>query len=36
MSNIILTNDQQSAADAFLDFLVSDDKFFVINGAAGT
>lgn len=35
MSNIQLTSDQQKAADTFLDFLVSDDKFFVIKGAAG-
>lgn len=36
MSNPPLTNDQQKAADAFLDFLVSDDKFFTIQGSAGT
>lgn len=35
MSNIILTNDQKNASDAFLDFLVSDDTFFTISGSAG-
>lgn len=35
-SNIVLTQDQQKANNAFLDFLVSDENFFVIQGAAGT
>lgn len=36
MSQIILTPDQDKANNAFLDFLVSDENFFVIQGAAGT
>lgn len=32
----VLTDDQQNASDAFLDFLVSDDPFFSIVGSAGT
>jgi len=35
MSNIILTQDQQNASNAFLDFLVSDEHFFTISGSAG-
>jgi uncharacterized protein YxeA len=34
--SIILTKDQDNAVNRFLDFLVSDDNFFVIQGAAGT
>lgn len=36
LSNVILTQDQQKANHAFLDFLVSDENFFVIQGGAGT
>jgi len=36
MSKLILTKDQEKANNAFLDFLVSDDNFFIIQGAAGT
>jgi hypothetical protein len=36
LSKIILTQDQQKANNAFLDFLVSDENFLVIQGAAGT
>lgn len=32
----VLTQDQINATNAFLDFLVSDEQFFVIQGAAGT
>lgn len=35
-SVITLTKDQEKANNAFLDFLVSDEHFFVIQGAAGT
>jgi hypothetical protein len=35
-SQVVLTADQQKANNAFLDFLVSDEHFFVIQGAAGT
>lgn len=35
-NNTNLTKDQEDANNAFLDFLVSDDNFFVIQGAAGT
>jgi len=34
--SITLTGDQDKANNAFLDFLVSDENFFVIQGAAGT
>ena len=33
---ITLTKDQEAANNAFLDFLVSDENFFIIQGAAGT
>lgn len=33
---ITLTQDQQKANNAFLDFLVSEENFLVIQGAAGT
>ena len=33
---IALTDDQNNANTMFLDFLISDDNFFVIKGAAGT
>ena len=36
VAKTILTTDQEKANNAFLDFLVSDDNFFVIQGAAGT
>jgi len=36
ITGITLTKDQEKANNAFLDFLVSDDNFFVIQGAAGT
>ena len=36
LANVVLTQDQQKANNAFLDFLVSDENFFVIQGAAGT
>jgi hypothetical protein len=36
MINVILTDDQKNASDAFLDFLVGEDTFFTIQGAAGT
>lgn len=36
MNNVTLTVDQEKARNAFLDFLVGDDHFFVIQGAAGT
>jgi hypothetical protein len=36
MSTITLTADQDAAMNAFLDFLVGDENFFVIQGAAGT
>jgi len=32
---VVLTKDQEKANIAFLDFLVSDENFFVIQGAAG-
>lgn len=31
-----MTDDQTKATNAFLDFMVSDENFFVIQGAAGT
>jgi len=34
--NITLTQDQQKATNAFLDFLVGEENFFVVQGAAGT
>lgn len=34
--NITLTQDQEKANNDFLDFMVSDDSYFVIQGAAGT
>ncbi|RLB94682.1 MAG: hypothetical protein DRH26_00575 [Deltaproteobacteria bacterium] len=34
--NAVLTKDQECANNEFLDFLVSDDNFFIIQGAAGT
>lgn len=33
---VTLTDDQNKAINAFLDFLVNDDNFFIIQGAAGT
>lgn len=36
MTPVPLTKDQEKANNAFLDFLVSDENFFVIQGAAGT
>jgi hypothetical protein len=36
MRNVVLTTDQKNATNAFLDFLISPDNFFVITGAAGT
>lgn len=36
MSAPKLTIDQQKASDAFFNFLMSDDAFFVISGSAGT
>lgn len=36
MVKVVLTKDQENANNRFLDFLVSDDNFFVIQGAAGT
>jgi energy-coupling factor transporter ATP-binding protein EcfA2 len=36
MKAINLTKDQEKANNAFLDFMVNDDNFFVIQGAAGT
>jgi hypothetical protein len=35
-NTVNLTKDQEKANNAFLDFLVSDENFFVIKGAAGT
>ena len=35
-TGITLTKDQEKANNAFLDFLVGDENFFVIQGAAGT
>jgi len=35
-TKITLTKDQEKANNAFLDFLVSDESFFIIQGAAGT
>lgn len=34
--NITLTTDQEKAINSFLDFLVSEENFFVIQGPAGT
>lgn len=36
MSNVVLTKDQVEANNKFLDFLVSEENFFVIQGHAGT
>lgn len=36
MSKVHLTSDQTTAVNAFLDFLISDEQFFTIQGAAGT
>lgn len=36
MLNVTLTNDQEAANDAFMDFLVNDEQYMVIHGSAGT
>lgn len=36
MNKTVLTTDQADAVNVFLDFLVNDDSFLVIQGAAGT
>ena len=35
-NSVTLTKDQEHANNEFLDFLISDENFFVIQGAAGT
>ena len=36
MSNLQLTQSQQSAIAAFMDFLEGDEQVFMLKGAAGT
>ena len=36
MKNITLTKDQDAANNGFLDFLISSDKYLIIQGSAGT
>jgi len=36
VNKVTLTEDQDKANNAFLDFLISDDSYFIIQGAAGT